>query len=83
MKMQVPIFYAEAVIGPTGARIDYIRQASGSSVVIKDLDDSAMSIEITGSAATDVQIAEQLIKVAAAFIILLLLLYLLLMKWLV
>uniref|UniRef100_A0A0E0IS27 K Homology domain-containing protein n=1 Tax=Oryza nivara TaxID=4536 RepID=A0A0E0IS27_ORYNI len=62
MKMQVPIFYAEAVIGPTGARIDYIRQASGSSVVIKDLDDSAMSIEITGSAATDVQIAEQLIK---------------------
>uniref|UniRef100_A0A0E0M7N3 GTD-binding domain-containing protein n=1 Tax=Oryza punctata TaxID=4537 RepID=A0A0E0M7N3_ORYPU len=62
MKMQVPIFYAEAVIGPTGARIDYIRQASGSSIVIKDLDDSTMSIEITGSAATDVQIAEQLIK---------------------
>ncbi|KAL5224612.1 hypothetical protein ABZP36_011251 [Zizania latifolia] len=62
MRMQVPIFYAEAVIGPTGARIDYIRHASRSSIVIKDLEESAMSIEITGTAATDVQIAEQLIK---------------------
>uniref|UniRef100_J3N2M6 K Homology domain-containing protein n=1 Tax=Oryza brachyantha TaxID=4533 RepID=J3N2M6_ORYBR len=62
MKMQVPIFYAEAVIGPTGARIDYIRRASKASILVKDLDDSVMSIEITGSAATDVQIAEQLIK---------------------
>ncbi|KAF0933363.1 hypothetical protein E2562_017985 [Oryza meyeriana var. granulata] len=62
MKMQVPIFYAESVIGPTGARIDYIRHASRSSILIKDIDDSAMFIEITGSAATDVQIAEQLIK---------------------
>uniref|UniRef100_A0A0D9XJP7 K Homology domain-containing protein n=1 Tax=Leersia perrieri TaxID=77586 RepID=A0A0D9XJP7_9ORYZ len=62
MKMQVPIFYAEAVIGPTGARIEYIRHASRSSVIIKDNDEGAMSIEITGSAAADVQIAEQLIK---------------------
>ncbi|KAG8091595.1 hypothetical protein GUJ93_ZPchr0012g18950 [Zizania palustris] len=62
MRMQVPIFYAEAVIGPTGARIDYIRHVSRSSIVIKDLEESAMSIEITGTAATDVQIAEQLIK---------------------
>lgn len=61
-KMQVPIFYTEAVIGPTGARIDYIRRASRSSILINDLEEGAMSIEITGSTATDVQTAEQLIK---------------------
>ncbi|XBJ23674.1 hypothetical protein VPH35_001752 [Triticum aestivum] len=61
-KMQVPIIYAEAVIGPTGARIDYIRRASRSSILINDLEEDAMSIEINGSSATDVQTAEQLIK---------------------
>ncbi|CAM0957013.1 unnamed protein product [Alopecurus aequalis] len=61
-KMQVPIIYAEAVIGPTGARIDYIRRASRSSILINDLEGDAMSIEINGSSATDVQTAEQLIK---------------------
>ena len=61
--MQVPIIYAEAVIGPNGARIDYIRRASRSSILINDLEGGAMSIEINGSSATDVQTAEQLIKV--------------------
>lgn len=65
--MQVPIFYTEAVIGPTGARIDYIRRASRSSILINDLEEGAMSIEITGSTATDVQTAEQLIKVTVTF----------------
>ena len=61
--MQVPIFYAEAVIGPAGERIEYIRRASRSSIVINDFEESIMSITITGSAATDVLTAEQLIKV--------------------
>ncbi|XP_062205560.1 RNA-binding KH domain-containing protein PEPPER-like [Phragmites australis] len=61
-KMQVPIFYAEAVIGPTGERIQYIRRASRSSILINDSEEGAMSIEISGSAATDVLTAEQLIK---------------------
>jgi poly(rC)-binding protein 2/3/4 len=51
------------VIGPTGARIDYIRRVSRSSILINDLEGDAMSIEINGSSATDVQTAEQLIKV--------------------
>ncbi|CAD6212583.1 unnamed protein product [Miscanthus lutarioriparius] len=60
-KMQVPIFYAEAVIGPAGERIEYIRRTSRSSILITN-SEGAMSIEITGSAATDVLTAEQLIK---------------------
>ncbi|PUZ39042.1 hypothetical protein GQ55_9G249800 [Panicum hallii var. hallii] len=61
-KMQVPIFYAEAVIGPSGERIEYIRRTSRSSILINNSEESVMSIEITGSAATDVLTAEQLIK---------------------
>ncbi|TVU31050.1 hypothetical protein EJB05_22715 [Eragrostis curvula] len=60
-KMQVPIFYAEAVIGPSGERIEYIRRASRCSILIRD-SEGAMFIEITGSSATDVLTAEQLIK---------------------
>jgi poly(rC)-binding protein 3/4 len=60
--MQVPIFYAEAVIGPTGERIEYIRRTSRSSILISN-SEGTMYIEITGSAATDVLTAEQLIKV--------------------
>lgn len=60
--MQLPIFYAEAVIGPSGERIEYIRRTSRSSILISD-SQGVMSIEITGSAATDVLTAEQLIKV--------------------
>ncbi|CAL4941801.1 unnamed protein product [Urochloa decumbens] len=61
-KMQVPIFYAEAVIGPSGERIEYIRRTSRSSILINDSEEGIMSIEITGSSATDVLTAEQLIK---------------------
>jgi poly(rC)-binding protein 2/3/4 len=61
--MQVPIFYAEAVIGPSGERIEYIRRTSRSSILINDSEEGIMSIEITGTAATDVLTAEQLIKV--------------------
>ncbi|OEL32268.1 hypothetical protein BAE44_0006712, partial [Dichanthelium oligosanthes] len=61
-KMQVPIFYAEAVIGPSGERIEYIRRTSRSSILINSSEEGIMSIEITGSAATDVLTAEQLIK---------------------
>ncbi|KAK3157563.1 hypothetical protein QOZ80_2AG0124400 [Eleusine coracana subsp. coracana] len=61
-KMQVPIFYAEAVIGPAGERIEYIRRASRCSILINDSKEGAMSIEITGSSVTDILTAEQLIK---------------------
>jgi poly(rC)-binding protein 3/4 len=62
-KMQVPIFYAEAVIGPNGERIEYIRRASRCSILINDSDEGGMSIEIIGSSTTDVLTAEQLVKV--------------------
>ncbi|WVZ58969.1 hypothetical protein U9M48_009184 [Paspalum notatum var. saurae] len=63
-RMQVPIFYAEAVIGPAGGRIEYIRRTSRSTILISDSEEdvNVMSIEITGKAATDVLTAEQLIK---------------------
>jgi poly(rC)-binding protein 3/4 len=61
--MQVPIFYAEAVIGPNGERIEYIRRASRCSILINDSDEGGMSIEIIGSSTTDVLTAEQLVKV--------------------
>jgi poly(rC)-binding protein 3/4 len=61
--MQVPIFYAEAVIGPNGERIEYIRGASSCSILINDSGEGGMSIMITGSSAIGVLTAKQLVKV--------------------
>lgn len=62
--MQIPLSYADAVIGEAGANISYIRRASGATITIQETRGVAgeMTVEITGSA-TQVQTAQQLIQV--------------------
>jgi poly(rC)-binding protein 3/4 len=60
--MQVPLSYADAVIGAAGASISYIRRHSGATISIQEGAPGEMTVEITGSA-SQVQTAQQLIKV--------------------
>ncbi|XP_010905450.1 flowering locus K homology domain [Elaeis guineensis] len=62
-RMQIPLSYADAVIGTAGASISYIRRASGATITIQETRGvpGEMTVEINGSAA-QVQTAEQLIK---------------------
>jgi hypothetical protein len=60
--MQVPLSYADAVIGSAGASISYIRRHSGATISIQEGAPGEMTVEITGSA-SQVQTAQQLIKV--------------------
>ncbi|ONK76485.1 uncharacterized protein A4U43_C03F28570 [Asparagus officinalis] len=61
--MQVPISFADAVIGASGANISYIRRASGATITIQETKGvpGEMTVEINGSA-TQVQTAQQLIQ---------------------
>lgn len=61
--MQIPLSYADAVIGEAGANISYIRRASGATITIQETRGvpGEMTVEITGSA-TQVQTAQQLIQ---------------------
>ncbi|GJY27668.1 flowering locus K homology domain-like protein isoform X1 [Tanacetum coccineum] len=61
--MQVPIAYADAVIGTSGTNISYIRRASGATIAIQESrgNPEEMTVEISGSAA-QVQTAQQLIQ---------------------
>uniref|UniRef100_J3NEQ2 K Homology domain-containing protein n=2 Tax=Oryza brachyantha TaxID=4533 RepID=J3NEQ2_ORYBR len=59
--MQVPLSYADAVIGAAGASISYIRRHSGATISIQEGVPGEMTVEITGSA-SQVQTAQQLIK---------------------
>ncbi|KAA8550787.1 hypothetical protein F0562_002471 [Nyssa sinensis] len=61
--MQIPLSYADAVIGTSGANISYIRRASGASVTIQETRGvpGEVTVEINGSA-TQVQTAQQLIQ---------------------
>lgn len=61
--MQIPLAYADAVIGKAGASISYIRRASGATITIQESNGvpSEMTVEING-AATQVQTAQQLIQ---------------------
>ncbi|KAJ1266190.1 hypothetical protein BS78_08G131700 [Paspalum vaginatum] len=59
--MQVPLSYADAVIGSAGASISYIRRHSGATISIQEGAPGEMTVEITGSA-SQVQTAQQLIK---------------------
>ncbi|KAF6173466.1 hypothetical protein GIB67_027161 [Kingdonia uniflora] len=61
--MQVPLSYADAVIGTAGANISYIRRASGATVTIQETRGvpGEMTVEINGSA-SQVQAAQQLIQ---------------------
>ncbi|KAG8477753.1 hypothetical protein CXB51_027553 [Gossypium anomalum] len=57
--MQIPLSYANAVIGTSG----YMRRASGAAIAIQETRDvpGDMTVEISGSA-SEVQAAEQLIR---------------------
>ena len=62
--MQIPLTYADAVIGTSGANISYIRRVSGASIAIQETRGvpGEMTVEISGSA-SQVQTAQQLIQV--------------------
>jgi len=62
-QMQIPLSYADAVIGTAGASISYIRRASGATVTIQETRGvpEAMTVEISGTA-SQVQTAQQLIQ---------------------
>lgn len=62
--MQIPLSYADAVIGLNGANISYIRRASGATIAIQETRGvpDEMTVEIDGSA-SEVQTAQQLIQV--------------------
>ncbi|MQL90604.1 hypothetical protein Taro_023203 [Colocasia esculenta] len=59
--MQIPLSYADAVIGTAGASISYIRRASGATITIQETRGipGEMTVEINGSA-TQVQTAQQI-----------------------
>ncbi|KAK9160489.1 hypothetical protein Syun_006830 [Stephania yunnanensis] len=61
--MQVPLSYADAVIGTAGANISYIRRASGATITIQETRGvpGEMTVEINGTA-SQVQAAQQLIQ---------------------
>ncbi|KAJ9564918.1 hypothetical protein OSB04_000884 [Centaurea solstitialis] len=61
--MQVPLTYADAVIGTSGTNISYIRRASGATIAIQESrgNPDEMTVEINGSA-SQVQTAQQLIQ---------------------
>uniref|UniRef100_A0A2P2MAN1 PolyrC-binding protein 1-like n=1 Tax=Rhizophora mucronata TaxID=61149 RepID=A0A2P2MAN1_RHIMU len=62
--MQVPISYAEDIIGIQGNNIAYIRHTSGAAITIQEtrgLPDE-ITVEIKGTA-SQVQTAQQLIQV--------------------
>ncbi|KAL6989451.1 hypothetical protein U1Q18_015200 [Sarracenia purpurea var. burkii] len=62
-QMQIPLSYADAVIGTAGASISYIRRASGATVTIQETRGvpDEMTVEINGTA-SQVQTAQQLIQ---------------------
>ncbi|XVE62795.1 hypothetical protein DITRI_Ditri06bG0148600 [Diplodiscus trichospermus] len=62
-QMQIPLSYADAVIGTAGANISYIRRASGATVTIQETRGvpGEMTVEISGTA-SQVQTAQQLIQ---------------------
>lgn len=62
--MQIPLSYADAVIGAAGASISYIRRISGATVTIQETMGvpGEMTVETSGTA-SQVQTAQQLIQV--------------------
>ncbi|KAL0459440.1 UNVERIFIED_CONTAM: Flowering locus K homology domain [Sesamum latifolium] len=76
--MQIPLSYADAVIGVNGANISYIRRASGATIAIQETRGvpGEMTVEINGSAA-QVQAAQQLIQVLPSSVLIVICKYLL------
>ncbi|GAB4841681.1 hypothetical protein Ancab_022403 [Ancistrocladus abbreviatus] len=65
--IQIPLSYADAVIGTSGANISYMRRASGATITIQETRGvpGEMTVEISGSA-SQVQAAQQLVQNAVA-----------------
>lgn len=62
--MQIPLTYADAVIGASGTNISYIRRASGASITIQETRGvpGEMTVEISGTS-SQIQAAQQLVQV--------------------
>ena len=62
--MQIPLSYADSIIGTAGANISYMRRTSGATITIQETRGvhGEMTVEIHGTA-TQVQTAQQLIQV--------------------
>ncbi|GLJ12241.1 hypothetical protein SUGI_0187190 [Cryptomeria japonica] len=62
-KMQIPLSYADDVIGVEGTNIGYMRRASGATITIQETRGvpNEITVEIKGST-TEVQTAQQLIQ---------------------
>lgn len=62
--MQIPLSYADSVIGASGTNISYIRRASGASITIQETNGvpGEMTIEISGTS-SQIQAAQQLVQV--------------------
>ncbi|XP_057874009.2 flowering locus K homology domain [Cryptomeria japonica] len=61
--MQIPLSYADAIIGTAGSNISYMRRTSGATIAIQESKGvpGEMAVEIHGTA-TQVQTAQQLIQ---------------------
>ncbi|KAF9610720.1 hypothetical protein IFM89_024570 [Coptis chinensis] len=61
--MQIPLSFADAVIGNAGANISYIRRVSGAAITVQETRGvpGEMTVEINGSA-SQAQTAQQLIQ---------------------
>lgn len=62
-KMQIPLSYADAIIGVAGANISYMRRTSGATITIQETrgGHGEMTVEIHGTA-SQVQTAQQLVQ---------------------
>ncbi|KAH7277288.1 hypothetical protein KP509_39G044000 [Ceratopteris richardii] len=62
-KMQIPLSYADAIIGTSGANISYMRRSSGATITIQETRGvhGEMTVEIHGTA-SQVQAAQQLVE---------------------
>lgn len=62
-KMQIPLSYADAIIGTAGANISYMRRSSGATITIQETRGvhGEMTVEIHGTA-PQVQAAQQLVQ---------------------
>lgn len=68
--MQIPLTYAEDIIGIGGANIAYIRRTSGAILTVQEsrgLPDE-ITVEIKGTT-SEVQTAQQLIQVSGTWIL--------------
>lgn len=62
--MQIPLSFADTVIGEGGSTISYIRRSSGATVTVQETRGvpGEMTVEISGTA-SQVQTAQQLVQV--------------------